>query len=446
MNPVSSALSIGYTAVQILNFLSKKNPSLAGKIGRATSAGYTANQILNFISRDFKSQDLEGLSEQQIHKKRREYDAESTKDLAKIGLGIAGTLASRGMFGGQSPTQAPTQPSPVPPIPGTPPAQGMAPPIPPIGPAPMANAPVQPPAIPPVGPAAMGGIPTVTPNQPAQGGAPFSPPPQQAQSQLLKQLGVEELVKSLAAKGQAPEQISSQIQGSMHPGTRKSLATKIAQGVERPIAEHIKDYLKSPEGLLREDVLKFGEETPLQKGDLVLDPSSNTMGDVKDIKQKQALLDSDGKLHKAETDNLIKSPLPKKDLAELHDDLIRGIEEETGQQVSRNVNWAGYDPEKNMLAYLPHDGRLYTYEDMSEEDTDYLTKTLHQRKTSGSNFIGAWEQGSESPIGAAMYKLIKKLQEERGGKGNEYSGKFETIYSALEPAIKAAKAAKRKKR
>jgi len=440
VNPVSSALSIGYTAVQILNFLSKKNPSLAGKIGRATSAGYTANQILNFISRDFKSQDLEGLSEQQIHKKRREYDAESTKDLAKIGLGIAGTLASRGMFGGQSPTQAPTQPSHVPPILGTPADQGMAPPIPPIGPAPMANAPVQPPAIPPVGPAAMGGIPTVTPNQPAQGGAPFSPPPIPPQhavttpsSAILKSMGLDQRIDNMMQAGNDANAIAQTLESTMAPHQKKWLGEQIKSGQAKPMADMVQEYLASVPG-------------PLKKGDLVLDPSSNTMGDVKDIKQKQALLDSDGKLHKAETDNLIKSPLPKKDLAELHDDLIRGIEEETGQQVSRNVNWAGYDPEKNMLAYLPHDGRLYTYEDMSEEDTDYLTKTLHQRKTSGSNFIGAWEQGSESPIGAAMYKLIKKLQEERGGKGNEYSGKFETIYSALEPAIKAAKAAKRKKR
>lgn len=47
-----------------------------------------------------------------------------------------------------------------------------------------------------------------------------------------------------------------------------------------------------------------------------------------------------------------------------------------------------------------------------------------------------------------MYQLIKKLQSERGGKGNEYKNKFMTIYDALEPAKKALKEryAERKKK
>ena len=40
-----------------------------------------------------------------------------------------------------------------------------------------------------------------------------------------------------------------------------------------------------------------------------------------------------------------------------------------------------------------------------------------------------------------MSALIKKLQAERGGKGNEYSGKFEKVYDYLE----AGKVAARKK-
>ena len=38
-----------------------------------------------------------------------------------------------------------------------------------------------------------------------------------------------------------------------------------------------------------------------------------------------------------------------------------------------------------------------------------------------------------------MYQLIKKLQSERGGKGNEYKNRYETVYDALEPAKIASK-------
>jgi len=113
------------------------------------------------------------------------------------------------------------------------------------------------------------------------------------------------------------------------------------------------------------------------------------------------------------------------------------------------VEWAGYDPNTNELAYKPHGSdKMWSYDDIPPEDVEVLTSLLTQRKSTGENFIGAWQAGTESPIGAAMYQLIKKLQAARGGKGNEYKNKYETIYDALEPAKKAAKErhAERKKK
>ena len=124
--------------------------------------------------------------------------------------------------------------------------------------------------------------------------------------------------------------------------------------------------------------------------------------------------------------------------------MISGIEEETEQDVSRMVNWAGYDPKTNELSFLPHDGALYIYKNISPEQKDMLTSILSTRKTSGGNFIGPWKAGSKSPIGAAMSALIKQLQAERGGKGNEYEEKYETVYNYLEPAVKAKKKKKKK--
>ena len=152
------------------------------------------------------------------------------------------------------------------------------------------------------------------------------------------------------------------------------------------------------------------------------------------------------KLHKVKAEDLAQSPLLEKDLAELHNDLISGIEKETGEETSRNVHWAAYDPETNSLLYVPYLGSGYLYDEIPEEDVKLLTNFLSTRKTTGKNFIGAWGAGTKSPIGAAMSALIKRLQSERGGKGKEYSRKFQTVYNAYEPAQKAAKKDEEKKR
>lgn len=180
----------------------------------------------------------------------------------------------------------------------------------------------------------------------------------------------------------------------------------------------------------------------IEKKSLVSSP--NGIGEVKEIRNGKALIDVDGKIHKVKEEDLEASPLPEKDLADLYDDLISGIEGETGEDVSRMVQWAGYNPDTNQLQFLPHTGKLYTYGDISEEDAELLRNILSVRKTTGSNFIGAWKASSKSPIGAALSKLIRKLQSERGGKGQEYEASYEPIYSAYEPAIEAKKRKKKK--
>lgn len=184
-------------------------------------------------------------------------------------------------------------------------------------------------------------------------------------------------------------------------------------------------------------------ETPkIEKKSIVSTPAG--FGYVKELRNGQAIVDIDGKMHKVKEEELEASPLPEKDLGDLYDELIGGIEKESGEDVSRMVQWAGYNPETNTLQFLPHTGALYTYDDISEEDAALLRDILSTRKSSGENFIGAWKAGSKSPIGAALSKLIRKLQSERGGKGNEYLAKHEPIYSAYEPAIQAKKRKKKK--
>jgi len=227
----------------------------------------------------------------------------------------------------------------------------------------------------------------------------------------------------------------------------KKGSTKFA-GIEDPLLKAAKSEfdagnINSPEDLKKfsKEVYNKPKEAKIEKNSTVIAPQG--VGEVKAIRNGKALIEVDGKRHEVDESELESSPIPEKDLGELYDDLIKGIEGETKEDVSRMVQWAGYNPDSNTLQFLPHTGDMYTYDDISEEDAALLRDVLSVRKTSGSNFIGAWKKDSKSPIGAALSKLIKKLQSERGGKGNEYSAKHGTIYSAYEPAIQAKKKKKK---
>lgn len=427
MNSFAQAFKAGFSADQIINFLSNSYPDLKPRIQAARKIGYSPQKIVSFLSNLFGADVLHGGTEAGQEMLSGEQASQKIKDIAEAGLAVGGAIglgkvlpkaktAIQGLLGGASQGPAPTSGSPPPGAPSSP-----------IGPHPMGNAPVPSPSV-------NAPVPTVPPVPPVS-------PELQKATEFLQNLEAENLVKEMAATGKTPQEIAAEVQTKMHPSTRKSYLGKRTRGEERPIEEHIKNYLKTPEGLLREDVVKFGKP---EKGSLVSTPTG-IVGDVKDIKDKEALVESDGKLHKVKSDELISSPLPEKDLADLYEDLIKGVEKSTEEEVSRNVNWAGYDPKTNTLAYLPHLGGLYTYENIDPEDAKLLTSVLNTRKTSGENFIGVWKAGTKSPIGAAMSKLIQKLQKEAGGKGKEYSHKFETLYNALEPAMKASKNKKKKK-
>ncbi|CAM6003234.1 unnamed protein product, partial [Sphagnum balticum] len=151
------------------------------------------------------------------------------------------------------------------------------------------------------------------------------------------------------------------------------------------------------------------EAPKIEKKSVVATPSG--IGTVLEVRNGKALIDIDGQKKQVDEDDLIQSPLPERDLADLHDDLIKGIEHETGEDVSRMVNFSGYDPNTNSLAFLPYDGALYIYDDLTDEEKATAMNLMAKRKTSGENHIGAWTKDTKSPAGAAMSAFIKKLQE-----------------------------------
>lgn len=196
-------------------------------------------------------------------------------------------------------------------------------------------------------------------------------------------------------------------------------------------------------GEVESDIGKIQQkQTPIAKNDTVSTPHG--IGEVKEIRNGKAIVEVDGKKHQIDEDELESSPLPEKELAQLHEDLIKGIEEETGEEVSRHVTYIGFDPNRKELTYMPWRGNPYTFENVTDKELADLKDKMN-RKTSDENFIGAYQEGTESPIGAAMSEFMqrrKQAQKEKGIEKKEpiHKAKFEKLYYAYEPAEKAAEA------
>lgn len=265
--------------------------------------------------------------------------------------------------------------------------------------------------------------------------------------EILNNLDQGERIKKLAEAGNNPKNIANILRSALTPDQRNTLGTMINSGEAKSLESMVEDYLSTSQNQAENTPINAIEEKKSPEkpkvGEIVA--TSSGFGNLKSIRENDALIEENGKLKKVPVDEIVTSPLPEKDLADLFDDLILGIEKETGQDVSRNVNWAGYNADTNTLLYLPHGGDMYEYKDIPEDEVRNLTNVLHKRKTTGKNWIGPWVEGTNSPIGAAISNLINRLKKERGI-GKEYSRKFDTIYSALEPGSEASKLKKKKKK
>jgi hypothetical protein len=432
MTALLTALRAGLSAEKILAYLSRKAPELAPKIARALASGTTSDQVVKFFAKDKNFDRLKNSMQKDysmennanplvqaanVRQKNLAPDMASSlqsgtkqaiQGAAGLGAGMALNHALPNLLKGSIPEKIgkiQETSSPTPPLPNVKPE---------------------------------GSKPPVSPNI-AQPVNPVQPEVKSINSEeILNTRGVKDQVDALIASKNGPEEVSAFFE-KFKPKDKKAIEKESGMPFDKVIEDY---FAKRP----KESEIIPEVQPKIEKSSIVASPQG--VGEVKSIRNGKALVEVDGKTHQVNEDELIQSPLPEKDLADLYDDVISGIEKNTGQQVSRNVDWSGYDPNTNELAYKPHGSdKLYIYDDISPEDVKELTNLLTQRKSTGQNFIGAWEAGTTSPIGAAMYQLIKKLQSERGGKGNEYKNKYETIYDALEPAKKAAKEkhAKRKK-
>lgn len=463
MNPILTALSQGYSHQQVLSYITRAFPQLAQPISNATKQGYDVKKILGFLSKNFDTENRHGMSESQRHAANQRADAERAKHGLSVSAGlIAAPLAAyaarnaltralppalqHGVGMSQQTLNASNPAVQNQNATASQPTQGMPPQVNPL------QNPLQPP---------------VNPAQNAQ--APVNQGvniPQQQQTgqvnlnQIAKQLNSAEKIKDLVKLGWNEEQITAYF-NKFHP----DIVKKAEKESGKTFNDFIKQYLaelpqeaesiaqhpaaQSQKSMLPESPPQQTEKLeekaaivvePTKKKDIVETPQG--IGEVKEIRNGKALIEIDGKLHKVDESEIEEPPLPKKELADLYDDLKSEIEAHTGEEVSRHVTLLGYDPNTKQLIYMPWRGQPYIYNDVTDDEIANLRDKI-KRKTSGENFIGAYREGTESPVGAAMSEFIQKRKAEQKAKGlekkeNIHKAKYEKLYYAYDPAEEAA--------
>lgn len=495
MTAIFNALSSGYAPKKILDFIKKLDPAMAAKVNMAMQAGHSIDKVLDFLYKGGNKIN-QALGESPKHQENNLYKTSRTKmhkaipGMAKTalavgaGIGVAGLARSMpASIQSMLPSSAVT---PQPNIPISPEVvqKGNAFPvktnIQTETPSMNQAIPKQPP-VPdtPKGPtlteidvnalkkqkdfiskiqnmhetgnptdAISGFFESLHPNEVKEVEKTTKRPFKEVVEAFTSQLPKEEKKASYMTKTPEdiqPKQPAAPIE-EVQPQEQQLVAESAS--VQPAPVEPVPPVVKPPEVLTNiEDIAKGANKFDAAKRKINFNPTEKTailpdgkMGEVQSVKNGIAKIDVDGQVRNRKEEDLIKSPLPQKDLADLYSDLINAIPEDKRSAV---INFAGYDEANNELIFRPHGGAAYVYKDIPKEFADKLKNSMFKAKTSGENFYGSWETG-EASRHAGLAALIKDLQKQYGGKGKEYTRKYLTLVDILEEPEKAKREKHRK--
>lgn len=465
MNPITAAISAGYTVTQILNFLKNSSSKLNSKITKATASGYAANEILGLLSSSSQNDmDKEYESSGKILGKEKKRKQDLTKELLKKGIKYGSLAYATGMLGSGISNQSaqaipPSQiiqtglPGSVGQLPGQATRLGL--------PAPGPNAPTPGPMNPQGQPSPpIPQAPISPPN------APIAPNIKSNAIQALSKLGLAQNVKNMIRSGNDPKTISQILQYVMKPDQKKEFQSMMKSGEIESFDKLIEDYItesqaqqlpiqtqpsdpiqqntpgtppvtqiNTPENTPLMQEMSPAQEQPLQEpiepepiqvGSQVITPDGD-IGTIEHLPGKTAKIKTDLGSKIAKTDELTPVPKDPKLALQKYKELIESIPENLRSAI---LNMVEYDELNNNLYVKFHNGSSYFYEDIPEKDIFELKELMQPAKTSGENIFGVWAEG-EGSRGAKMHQIIQRIQKERGGKGKEYKGKFKNVYDYM---------------
>jgi hypothetical protein len=359
---ISSALSNGFTTKQVIDFLLKKFPQHSEKIKSAMAAGFTTDQVIKFLSGG-KKEMSEETSNQTEHEQTRGVYTKQRENVNKAGVAVAGL--------GATALAAPMA------------AQALKRAIPQnlLGSIPQPSQQAQ--ATSPEITASQTQQPPVSQPNIAQPQQPIQPEVKSIDvGGLLNKSGLKKHVDDLSKRIKDPKQIAAVLY-SKYPDEMKAFQKESGKNMEDAIGDYLSSNpmqssanpVKLDEKLPKnEEILQEQEKKPpkIEKSSIVASP--NGIGTVKEVRNGNALIDVDGKLHKVKEEELESEPEEVKN-AKFDFDL-NSIPEDLRSAPLNEV-------------YLPHDRRhvtvkynvglkpqryIYFRKDGKNIPTDYINK------------------------------------------------------------------------
>lgn len=428
---ITSALSQGFTAKQVIDFLLRQFPSHGKQIQKALSSGYTAEQVLKFLGggRKALASDIPEMGTE--HSRSRKMDIGRRQQVSE-GLGKAAGLAGVGIAGGlAAPMAAQALQRAAPQLlgPGSilpkgssaiqnqlPPTSQQTPPV-------MPN--IQSPSTqqPPVSPS--------IPNQ----APPVQPEGISNISEIVNKLGLAKHIEEFSKNVKDPKGVAALLYNKF-PKEMQKLQKEAGKPMEDVIAEYMGsqpeavkqlDIETTPESApIKETEMKAlpGESTAkvqsrlklnyaeaaelvkqrdsqektsevepikIEKGSLALSPQG--VGEVKEIRNGKAIIEVDGKKHQVSEDELEKPKYTEDEIADAYDRMFEMIPEEYR---SGYIQWAGYNEDENSLGYIPRGGKYEKIYDITPEEAQMIKEGKGIARTSGEEREGIWVVGEDT--------------------------------------------------
>lgn len=233
--------------------------------------------------------------------------------------------------------------------------------------------------------------------------------------------------KVLFGNLQIDEDLAKQLAKSYEGAQQPEQLNQPSQGTEQPAP-----MIEPQEPIEKEELNK--EPKTIEKNSVVASPHG--VGEVKEVRNGQAIIDVDGKKHKVDVEDLENEP---EDVIEEVQKLLKIPEVDRSSIVSLFT----FDPEEKKMYIQFHNGESFKYLDVDPEKVRKIADKMGIPVTKGQNIFGAWSQEDKNSLGATLIKEIindpKYKKAKKGEPANTNYVKLETLYDYWEKLRKKPK-------
>ncbi len=431
MNPLLTALGSGMSAKKILEYLARRIPALSPKIAKALAGGITAEKLVNYFSKDENLEQIRNSNEKDYSLQNNANPLVQAQNVRSQNLGtdmasglqraIPKAIGTAAQVGGAyalsraipKMLQSPEAPNSLPQAIQTE-NQRQTP----------LNQPTsQPPE------------PINLPNTIPQ--ATQIPQPEGIinPKDFLDKLGVTQKVDAMLQAKNNPEAIAAalsidktgkKVVGQIDPELTGAIDaySKLPKNEPELEQQAIPAPILQPEPLVPEPEAKIEEPIkPIMKDQTVSSPEG--IGEVKEIRGDNALIEIDGKLKKVPVEDLEEEP---EDVIETVQSLLKIPEVDRSSIVSLFT----YDPSDKEMYIQFHNGETYKYLDVDPEKVFKIANKMGIPVSEGRNIFGAWSPEDKKSLGATLIKEIindaKYKKSKKGESENPNYRQLETLY------------------